>query len=492
MMTITQRKPTLTELLPISQELLPRQVLEELVKASGKTFYERLFSPMVILWGLIYQRLNADHTCDAALSYLSSGSVDHLDRTQQRPLSARIKSTSTAAYCKARKRLPLSVLQGALGHTGDVIRSGLDEGGKWRGHSVGLLDGSTLYLSPEPELVAHYGRHQNGQGQTYWVVMRVVVAFCLRTAALLGVAEGPLSSSEQGLAKTVLAQAQPNSLYLGDSNFGIFSVAQAARHYGVGLLLRLTQQRAQALANRHLRSGEEIQVCWSPSKADKLDPDMAALPLPGRLIYIRLERDGFRPVDLYLFTTLLDAQRYPLEALVELYGWRWHVELDLRYVKSTLDMDHLTAKTVDMIRKELFAGLVAYNLIRGYMAQAAHHAHLSPLTLSFSRCWRRVAEMLHTLRSTDPSQKIVQVTTRLFDQLARTKLPQRKPFRIEPRAIRGQPKVYPYFKGSRQEARQKVVQQRLQPKTRAKPVQNLLELPQLLLQLPAACQQQPL
>lgn len=486
-----QPKPTPTELLPIYQELLPSQVLQELVKASGKSFYERLFSPLVILWGFIYQRLNADHTCDAALSYLSSGSADHLDRDHQMPLSARIKSANTAAYCKARKRLPLSVLQEALRHTRDVIQSGLDKAGVWRGHPVGLLDGSTLYLSPEPELVEHYGRHKNGQGETYWVVMRVVVAFCLRTAALLGVAEGPLAHSEQRLAKTVLAQAQANSLYVGDRNFGIFSVVQAARHYGLWVLLRLTQQRAHALANRHLRSGEDVQVTWHPSQADKLDPDMSPLPLQGRLIYVRLQRNGFRPVDLYLFTTLLDDQLYPLEALVELYGWRWHVELNLRYVKSTLDMDHLTAKTVDMIRKELYAGLLTYNLIRGYMAQAAQHAHLSPLTLSFSQCWRRVADMLRTLRSTDPTQKIVQVTTRLFDQLAQAKLPKRKRFRLEPRAIRGRPKVYPYFKGPRQEARQKALQQRVQPKKGRNTVQSLLELPQLTLQLPSACQQQP-
>ncbi len=458
MATLSQQKSSPSELLPVFTELLPVQKIGEWVKASGKTFYQRLFTPLVVVWGFIYQRLNADHTCDAALSYISSGQVDHLDTSHQHPLSVRIKSVSTAAYCKARKRMPLSVLQRALFHTNEVIEQALGEGGRWRDYTVGLLDGSTLYVSPEPELVEHYGRHKNGAGETYWVVMRLVVAFGLRTAATFGVAEGPLSQSEQSLAKTVFAQAPSHSLYVGDSNFGVFSVAQAARHYQVKSLFQMTQQRALVLAGRQLRPNEDLPVTWQPSKADQLDPDMSPLPIKGRLIYVRLHRDGFRPLTWYLFTTLLEPELYPLEELVELYTLRWHAELNLRYVKTVLEMEHLTGKTVDIIRKELLAGLLAYNLIRGYMAQAAQQAHLSPLTLSFSRCWRRVWNNLCSVRSTDPSPLITQATAALLTQLAQCKLPKRKPFRIEPRAIRGRPRRYPKLKGSREQARQRILE----------------------------------
>jgi len=95
-------------------------------------------------------------------------------------------------------------------------------------------------------------------------------------------------------------------------------------------------------------------------------------------------RDGFRPVSLYLFTTLLDKERYSLASLVELYGFRYHVEFDLRYVKSTLDMDLLSGKSVDIVKKELYAGLLAYNLIRGFMARAAKEANTTVLALSFT------------------------------------------------------------------------------------------------------------
>lgn len=94
-------------------------------------------------------------------------------------------------------------------------------------------------------------------------------------------------------------------------------------------------------------------------------PRLSVEPIAGRLIYVRVERPGFRPVDLYLFTTLLDASRYTIAQLVELYGLRWHVELDIRYVKDTLDMGLLTGQSPDIVCKEFDCGLLAYNLILG-------------------------------------------------------------------------------------------------------------------------------
>jgi len=456
-------KPSLPELLPVFEELLPIQRLQEWIRASGKRFYERLFTPLILVWCFLSQRLNEDHTCDAAVSHVASGAVDHLDTRHKDPPSQRIQSESTAAYSKGRKRLPLSVLQEALRHTGQVIGQWLGAEGLWCGHPVGLLDGTTVLLRPEPELVAHYGRHKGRGKETYWVVMRVVAAFCLCTGALLGVAEGSLHLSEQALAAVVLAQALSGSVYVGDRNFGIFSVAQAARHHNVWVVLRMTQQRARALAGRKMDSGEDLRGSWQHSPKDQLHPGMSADPIEGRVIFVRLLRNGFRPVELYLFTTLLDAERYPVEELVKLYGLRWHVELALRYVKSTLEMDLLPGKSVEIVRKELHAGLLAYNIIRGYMVQAACQADLSPLTLSFTRCWRRVREVLLTLRPTDSSQHVIQTLERLLGRLARCTLPKRPHFRIEPRAVHRRPAVYPTLKGSRAEARQRLIASLQQP-----------------------------
>lgn len=445
---------TAQRLFPMFEELLPVQVIENLIQDTGKTFYNRLFTPLVLVWGLVYQRMNSDHTCDQVVSHIAGGAVDHLDHKHETPPSERIKSENTSAYCKARKRLPLSVLRGAVTHTASVIRQELAEDGLWLGHPVGLLDGTTFYLRPEPDLVKHYGRHANQYGSTYWVVFRSVCSFCLYSGAVLGVTEGTLRKSEQALAVPLLAQAAPNSVYTGDSNFGVFSVVQAARHHKVQVVFRMTPCRAQALAGHKMKPGEDLHVTWAPSEGDQIHEEMLVAAIPGRLIYVRIQRDGFRPIHLYLFTTLLDATRYTVENLVKLYDRHWHVELNLRYVKSTLDMDLFTAKSVSMVRKELCAGMLAYNIIRGYMSRAASQTNRSPLTLSFTSCWRRVRDTLLNWRP-----GITRVVQRLLARLAKLILPERPRFRIEPRAVRRRRHAYPGLKGSRAEARQLLIEQ---------------------------------
>lgn len=450
-------KPSITELLPIFKELLPVKVIQKLVHMVQKNYYNRIFTPIVLVWCLIYQRLNNDHTCEAVVSHLSSGKLDYFDEEHTLPLSQRIKSSSTAAYCKGRQRLPLSILQGAISHAAQVIQQWPGSFSLWLGHHVALTDGTTILLKPEPELVKHYGRHKNQHGESYWVIMRVLVAFCLTTGAILGVIDGSLHTSEQLLCVELFAQAIANSVYVGDANFGIFSVVQAACHYNVWVVLRVTRSRACALAKNNkkkLYPNSDIKVKWSPSPYDQIHPNMSIFPIEGRLIYVKLQRPGFRPIDLYLFTTLLDANRYTVEELVKLYSLRWHVELNLRYVKDTLEMGLLTSKSVDMVRKELFAGMLAYNIIRGFMVKSALQANLPPLELSFTRCWRYIWSTLLTIRPTDSEQYVIQVFQMLLIRLARCKLPKRHYFRMEPRAVHRRPAVYPNLKCSRAEARQ--------------------------------------
>ena len=240
--------PSIQHVLPTFDALVSAETVRALVRASGKRFYERAFTPLVVIWCFIFQRLNPDHTLDAVVDHVASGALDHLDHRQRAPLSQRLKSEGTAGYSNARKRLPLAILVGIVRHMAQAAEQCLGESASWQGHPVALLDGTTLRTRPEPELVKHYGQAANQHGTAYWVVIRAVAAFGLHTAALLAVAEGSQHESEQTLAKSVLAGLIPNTICVGDGNFGVFSVAQAVRHYGLWSLLRLSAPRAKALA----------------------------------------------------------------------------------------------------------------------------------------------------------------------------------------------------------------------------------------------------
>lgn len=447
---------SIAQLALLFQEVGLPNALEQALANTHRRFYQRLFPPLVVVWLWIFQRLNPDHTCDTAVSYAKSGALDGLADRHVQPLSQRVGSESSSAYCQARQRLAFAVWPALLQHTAQTCRQRLGDAAHWHGHPVGLLDGTTLLLRPHPALVAAFGQASNGHTTGYWAILRLVAGFCLVSGALLGVATGPYVSSEQALAEALFATAVPDSLYVGDANFGVFSVVQAATRCGLWVLMRLNAGRARALLKRqaHVLYGADVPVCWQPSAQErKQHPAMAATPIPGRLLQVCSARPGFRPVQLYLFTTLLDAQRDPLEDLVELYGQRWQVELDLRYVKSALDLELLDGYSVDIVCQDLYAGLVGYNLIRWQMLQAAQLAGQPGLSLSFTRCWRRIRLWFGAASS----------LPQLWQSLADCLLPQRPRFRIEPRKVRPARRGYPFLRGSRTVAREQALAKLREP-----------------------------
>lgn len=440
-------------LLPIFCKLLPCSFLQQLVDKSGQRFYQRIFTPLVLLWCLVYQRLNKDHTQDEVLVHVKNGGADHLSPDVKRPISQRIQSESTAAYSKGQQRFPLAVLKEAVRHVAQASQQTVS---LWLDHPVALLDGTIFRTRPTKALREHYGVLRNQHGEHYWIQIRGVGAFCLSSGAVLAFAETPVTTSEQKSALEVVAQLEPNTVHVGDRNFGIFMMAQATRHYQGYALFRLTGVRARKIAGRRLRAGDDVPVNWSPSRHDQVHAEMSNAPIQGRVVCYRVERKGFRPQKIFLFTTLLAPTVYTIEALGELYGLRGHVELNLRYVKEQLELGELNGKSPESVRKELYSGLLAYNLIRASMAEAAAmEEKISPLTLSFTPCWRRLRRELIHLRVTDNVDHIAKAFQRLLLRLRQCKLPQRKVPRLEPRAIRTRPRTYPYLVGERKKARKK-------------------------------------
>jgi hypothetical protein len=441
-----------TELMPIYQRWLPDQVVKRLVEETKEKFYSRLLPPILILWGFIFQRLNHDHSCDAAWSYLSSDAIQEQFRAgKPRPKNV---SESTSAYCQARQRLPLSVAQGTLRETAQALHRELGEVALWYGRRVNLFDGSTIRLQASTALVEHYGVASNQHGTSHWPLMRIVAGFDLYSGAVTSVAEGPYRDSEHSLSVKIIRELGPDWVHVGDRNFGVYHILQIVIGMHSDVVVRLKVTQAKRLAQQGLRPGIDLDVVWSPSEFDQCEADLPTPAIAGRLIYRRLEKNGFRPIDLYLFTTLTDQEQFPTEEIIALYGQRWIVELDLRHVKTTLQMEALDGKSVDIVRKELLLGLLAYNLIRGLMATAAVQVGRTPWELSLAKCWRRATDACRSLPPGTSASTVECVLARLLVRMGNCVLPKRKQERIEPRAVWGKPRVYPTIKGSRDEARQ--------------------------------------
>jgi Transposase DDE domain len=422
-------------------------------------FYQRIYSARVTLWYLIYQRLNFDQTQAAVVVNLRGGGADRLGKRGRPKLSDRVHSAKTSAYNEARQRLPLELLQAALGHlrgsllklVGLAAAPAAAPGPAQRTRQ--LLDGSTLALLVTPALAQTYPPGSNQSGASDWSLMRIVVGFCARSGAVLSAAEGAMQCSEQAMAWTLIAAGAKFMVWIGDRNFGVWSVVAQAVRYHQDVLVRLTKARAlKLIQGQPMQSGEQRLIQWCPSRHDKTPPGTQRKPVSGRLIYVRLQKNG-KWIDLWLFTTL-DAKDYSVELLVSWYGQRWQAELHFRSVKTQMKMAELDVCTPAMARKEFYTGLLAYNLVRTVMWGAGERLEGGIKVISFTQARRVLLERLKNWGQDALDQD--EWTEELLEEVAQQTLPKRAKER--PSEIRRQRRrrlKYPPLKGSRAAARAK-------------------------------------
>jgi hypothetical protein len=421
-------------------------------------FYERIFSLRATLWYLIFQRLNFDQTQAAVVVNLREGGADCLGKQRKRKLSRRVRSTQTSAYNQARQRMPLELLAEALAHLrqGLLKLVGLAPAPRKRPgpaeRTRQILDGSTLAVLVNPLLARAYPPARNQSGTSDWSLMRIVVGFCARSGAVLSALEGAMQRSEQAMAWTLIEAAAAFTLWVGDRNFGVWSVAAQAVDNDQDVLVRLTRARAAKLARgQPLHSGEDRPIQWQPSRSDQSPPGMTQrLAVEGRLIYVRLQKNG-KWIDLWLFTTLNSAE-YPVELLVQWYGQRWQAELHFRSVKTQMKLAELDVCSPEMARKEFYAGLLAYSLVRAVMWGAGEHLEGGSQVLSFSQARRVLLERFKAWGRGVIAPN--EWSRQLLEEVALQTLPKRRKERpSEIRRVRHRRLKFPPLRGSRAAAR---------------------------------------
>lgn len=419
-------------------------------------FYERIFSLRVTLWYLIFQRLSFDGALSAVVKDLRAGGADRLGR-RGRKLSRRLRSTRTGAYNLARQRLPLALLRAALAELGARLSQmiGYDPAparapGPDRRRRQ-LLDGSTLEMLATATLTAAFPPARNQHGASDWCVMRILVGFCAKSGAVLSACCGPVQQSEQAMAWSLMECGAAFTVWIGDRNFGVWSVVAQSKRFHQDVVVRLTQARARRLCGgQPMASGEDRLVDWIPTRHDKSPPGLERKAVSGRLVYVRLNKGG-QDIDLWLFTTL-PAGDYPVALLVQWYGQRWQAELHFRSVKTQLKMTELDVCSPQMARKEFYAGLLAYSLVRAVMWAAGERLEQKIQAISFSEARRvvlsRLAEWGRRYRSgAGNARRWVRL---LVAEVTRQTLPRRRKERpTEVRRVRHRRQKFPTLKGSR-------------------------------------------
>lgn len=404
---------------------------------------ERLFPPTETLSMFMAQALSADRSCQAVVN-------DSAVKRMSDGLPA--CSTYTGAYCKARQRLPVAMVNSLKCYTGLWIDAQVPDTWRWQGRRVVLVDGTTVTLADTPADQAAYPQQRGQAAGLGFPIARIVGLTCLSSGALLNAAIGPFKgkgSSEQALLRSLLDTLSPDDILLGDALYGTYF-----------LLTDLLDQNVDALFEQHgsrrcstdfrrgkrLGSKDHLITLQKPKQRPAWMTQQLCQAAPAHITVRELRVGGHT-----LVTTLLCPRMTPKSALKALYKSRWHVELDIRQIKTTLGMKALRCKTPQMAEKELWVHLLAYNLIRMLMVQSACMADVLPRMLSFKHT---VQLWLAWTRGITAIADGV-ACTELLVLIAEQRVGQR-PGRIEPRAVKRRHRIYPVLVEPRPQAQARV------------------------------------
>jgi len=367
--------------LPFTDALCEGTITQAL-KALDVVWLERIYSPLVTLWVFLSQVLSQDHSCRAAVARL----IAHRVSRGRRPCSA-----ETGAYCQARKRLPEKFFSDVARRVGKALDDGVDPAWLWKGRPVYMFDGTTVSMPDTPKSQAAYPQVYNQKPGLGFPIARVCSIISLSCGAMLDLGISRYAGKGQGelsLLRQLWDILSPGDILLTDCYMSTWHEMWTLKQRGVDSISRLNKALRKADFRRGQRLGKEDHlVRWrKPSSIRHLDwTTYKSLPdyLEVRETRVRVQQAGFRTKDIVVVTTLLDPEAATKDDLVQAYRARWNHELDLRSIKIALQMDVLRCKTPELVRKEIWTHVLAYNLIRTIMAQAASQHELQPREISF-------------------------------------------------------------------------------------------------------------
>jgi len=436
--------------LSLFQQLLPATFVSQALLGFKVREFSRVYSSLVVIWLMIWQRLQVGGTMKTAVVEVVRGLPASFWPQPCKRLRVAGEggtlSSNTGGYNQARQNLSLAVVEQCCDHVLEQLLAAT-RAAQPEQRPAFFLDGTSLRTPHRKEITAQYPPASNQNGPSHWPVIRVLVAHDLYTGLALRPAWGPMygehAVSEQGLLKTLIQRLPSGALVGGDANFGVFSVAYEAKQQGHPAVLRLTAQRARHLLGQQMRDGMEQRVVWKPSRDDRRNhPQLPAdACVEGRLIVRQVQpSNGAEPFLLALWTTL------PAEPakITEIYGYRWNIEVDLRSLKSTLQLDELTCTTPEMVAKEIDLAMLSYNLVRAVMYQAAQKAGVQPRALSFRYVQNVLDAFLPAIAAARDENEVRRLTEKMQHCLAQCRLPKRRRKQpSSPRAVWRKPKSYP-------------------------------------------------
>ena len=418
--------------LPFADSLSELSILDAL-NEHGVQFRDRLFNPVTTIWGFLSQVLSEDHSCRDTVSRI----IAHRAAS-----GLKLCSPNTASYCNARARLPTAVLRTLARRTAQQLQDGLPEGWKWNGRSVFIADGSHVSMPDTQENQASYPQPEAQQPGIGFPLARLAVLLSLATGACHDLAIAPYTGKGTGettLLRQMYGSLQPGDVVVADALFDNYFIACELRQRGIELVARVQAERVGSRTVQS-RSDGDIIIWQRPNKPRGMTGEQYRR-YPESLLMRQVSVDARgrnnRAEQFKVITTILDAS-IDGGQIGSLYERRWDGEIDIRSIKSIMKMDILRCKTPEMVQKEIWAHLLAYNLLRTVMAVAASENDLEPREISFKGAKQALTAFAPKLEAARPEQRAGLVDAMLL-AVAYHRVGNR-PGRWEPRARKRRPK----------------------------------------------------
>lgn len=434
-------------------DVLPEEKIQQAFDEEGANFAQdedAIYTPPLTLWAFLSQVLfkEEERSCAAAVARV----VVLLIALGKEP-----PSDDTGAYCRARAKLSEKVIRRLTCEVADACEHAAPRRWLWHGRHVKLVDGSTVSMpdtQPNQDVYPQQAAQEEGLG---FPIARIVVLLSLATGMVSDMAIGPYKGKETGepaLFRQLLECLQHGDVVLADRYYCSYFMVCLLKELGVDFTVRLHQKRtADFRQGRRLGKGDHVVVWMRPQRPEWMDVETyQRMPktIEVREIEVKVTQPGFRVESLVVVTTLVNAKEYTKEDLAGLYHRRWLVELDIRAIKCTMGMDVLRCKTPAMVHREIWSCLLAYNLIRKTIMEAACREELGPRQLSFTAAMQKIAASYQTLLLVDESTAAQMIECHLT-HLTGHEVGNR-PDRVEPRAIKRRPKPHALLTKPRKEA----------------------------------------
>jgi hypothetical protein len=426
-------------------ELLERREVERICRELEYAWRDRRLDPYTTLHLLILQVVNRN-TAMTHLPHLSG------------------ERFTASAYCQARQRLPVTVIQRLV----DSFTHGIEQSTEvplWHGHRVALIDGSGFSMPDTPELQSHFGQPGGQKPGCGFPVAHMLALMDGKAGFLYDVVISPLRTHDMKHAADLHPRLSTGDVVVGDRGFCSYAHLALLSQANLHGVLRVHQRQIIDFRPHRRSAGEaagsghptsrwvqrlghwDQQVRWrKPQSRPKWMTEEAFVELPEEIlvreIRYRIHDPGCRVREVTLVTTLLDPQCYPAAEIIRLYGLRWQIEVDLRDLKITLGMDVLKGHKVETVTKEALVFSLVYNLVRLVAVKAATRQRVDPHRISF-------IDALRWLQPSKPKTSLPELVVN----------PER-PGRVEPRCIKRRPKQYPLMNRPRNELRKRLKKRR--------------------------------